>query len=253
MSESNSKNPTGFDVVPGQQIAGVPAQAGQQTFGGVQNPESAVRQNMQLWDKVKTTSTGFTKQASNGRFTFTTVDPQYQLQEATKVWGPYGQAWGLFDLRFTTFETSEKDGSNGYIASTTMMLEATFRYPGGQFPIAVDMKFRPGQDIMKKLTTSARSKALSFLGFSADVFLGKFDDAAYVNDLKIREGEQNAFETKALSSIRTAKTHADLDKMKSRVEQMVTDKTLTGDQGAYLFDEINDRRQHLLEASGQNG
>lgn len=205
----------------------------------IADPESVERQNMKLWDKVKTTKTEYTKPTGFGAFKFTAVDPQYQLQEATKLWGPYGQQWGLRELRFGTFETDA--------GTTTIMLEANFQYPGGEFPIAVDMKFKPGQDCCKKLITSARSKALSFLGFSADVFMGKFDDTAYVNDLKVREGEFNAFEQKALSSIKTAKTQEALDKMRARIEEMVADDTITGDQGANLFDEISIRRRKLLE------
>ena len=200
--------------------------------------ESIARKNMVLWDKVKTTNTQYTKHTGFGAFKFTAVDPQYQLQEATKLWGPYGRQWGLKELRFSTFQVDE---------FTTMMLEAEFVYPGGTFPIAVDMRFKPGQDICKKLITSARSKALSFLGFSADVFMGKFDDTAYVNDLKVKEGEFNAFEQKALSSIKTAKNQEALDKMRARIEEMVAADTITGDQGADLFDEISIRRRALLE------
>lgn len=211
----------------------------------VAEQRSLLGQNMELWEKVKTTSPNYCKEANNGRFKFTTVDPQYQLQEATKIWGPYGRDWGLFDLAFSTIETSESS-NDGYVAMTTMTLNANFKYPGGQFPIAVDMKFKPGQDIMKKLLTSARSKALSFLGFSADVFMGKFDDTAYVNDLKIKEGDNNAFQEKALSSIRSAKNQEALDAMKVRTQQMVANKTISGDQGAMLFDEILERRQELI-------
>jgi len=37
---------------------------------------------------------------------------------------------------------------------------------------------------MKKATTDGITKCLSMLGFNADVFLGKFDDNKYVQELK---------------------------------------------------------------------
>jgi hypothetical protein len=234
-----------FDVNPEAMRRDVVALQGVSQDATV-GPASRERTNMLLWDKVKTTNTQYTKATGFGAFKFTAVDPQYQLQEATKLWGPYGREWGLKDFRFSTFESMES-GKDGVVTVTTMMLEANFMYPGGEFPIAVDMKFKCGQDCCKKLITSARSKSLSYLGFSADVFMGKFDDTAYVNDLKVREGEFNAFEQKALSSIRTAKTDDGLNKAEARIRQMVAIETITGDQGANLLDEISLRRRELAE------
>ena len=38
-------------------------------------------------------------------------------------------------------------------------------------------------DCMKKATTDGLTKCLSFLGFNADIFLGKFDDCKYVQQV----------------------------------------------------------------------
>lgn len=43
------------------------------------------------------------------------------------------------------------------------------------FPITVEMDWEPGQETFKKLQTMARSKAFSYLGFNADVFLNEWD------------------------------------------------------------------------------
>jgi hypothetical protein len=40
----------------------------------------------------------------------------------------------------------------------------------------------PDEDFIKKVTTDALTKGLSMLGFSADVYLGKFEDANYRNE-----------------------------------------------------------------------
>jgi hypothetical protein len=47
-----------------------------------------------------------------------------------------------------------------------------------------DRKGNIDKDAPKKATTDALTKALSQLGFNADVFLGKFDDNKYVEDMK---------------------------------------------------------------------
>jgi hypothetical protein len=47
-----------------------------------------------------------------------------------------------------------------------------------------DRKGNIDKDAPKKATTDALTKALSQLGFNADVFLGRFDDNKYVEDLK---------------------------------------------------------------------
>ena len=39
-------------------------------------------------------------------------------------------------------------------------------------------------DCMKKATTDGLTKCLSMMGFNADIFLGKFDDSKYVQQVK---------------------------------------------------------------------
>ncbi len=201
--------------------------------------------NLSIWNKVQHTDPAQVKRTSNGRFEFCTIDPQYQILEATKLWGPYGDAWGLFDLKWTTFPTEPP----------TLMLEASFSYPivdkksgesaPAEFPIAVDMRLKPGDDCCKKLMTSARSKALSYLGFSADIFLGKFDDSQYVDEMKTRFGDMNAFAVQALSKIRTSKTAEALEKCRERTDELIAHETITASVGADLLNAIEQRRTEL--------
>ena len=102
---------------------------------------------------------------------FTTVCAQYQVLRATQLWGPYGRHWGLKDFKWT--EVSKGD------TVVEVALEATFWYPEGEFPIASDMSYQPGNETRKKLRTDLQSKALSLLGFSADIFMGAFDGNRY--------------------------------------------------------------------------
>jgi len=196
--------------------------------------------NLGLWRKVEKTDPAFTKEANNGRFKFTNVDPAYQCKQATELWGPYGDKWGLCDIKLTVLASDPP----------SLMLHADFVYPneGKQvfFPIIVDMKLKAGDDVCKKLQTTAISKSLSRLGFSADVYMGKFDDAAYVTDLKIRTGEQKEFMTKALAQIKKATTEVELDKCAGRVNQLIAGDTLDEANWRELLRVISERREVIL-------
>ncbi len=136
---------------------------------------------MTLWKAVETTDTEFIRKVSQ-RGGFTAICAQYQLKVATEQWGPFGTTWGLRDLQYDLIRSVEE------IFEQTLM--AMFWYPGGEFPISTDIRYRPGDDSRKKLRTDAITKALSSLGFNADVFLGKFDDNKYVQER--READKTA-------------------------------------------------------------
>jgi hypothetical protein len=49
----------------------------------------------------------------------------------------------------------------------------------------------------KKIETDALTKAISKLGFNADIFMGKFDDVRYVEEMKKEFQEQPSQEQQA--------------------------------------------------------
>ena len=59
-------------------------------------------------------------------------------------------------------------------------------------------------EFIKKLETNTISKALSRLGFGADVFLGKFDDSRYIQELNEKFG--NEVRTKQLNISKNLET-----------------------------------------------
>lgn len=132
---------------------------------------------MELWDSVCETDPGTTKKVTQ-RGGFTAIDAHAQIKRATELWGPYGDKWGLGGL-----EWSYVMGTVGPIA---VNLDAVFFCPNAPkgFQISGDMDYSPKNDTRKKLQTDLTTKALSKLGFNADVFLGKFDDQRYVNERK---------------------------------------------------------------------
>lgn len=143
--------------------------------------------NMQLWRAVEKTKTFDTKGYEMSRKKYTAIAPYSQILAATKQWGAYGNEWGLKEVNHTL----EKFGED-----VLAICAAVFYYPSGAFELSVSLKIfyqsNKGYQILvddyrKKIETDLLTKALSKLGFNADVFLGKFDDNVYLSQLKDEE------------------------------------------------------------------
>lgn len=132
--------------------------------------------NLELWNAVCTTDPNHTKQVDQ-RGGFTAIDAHYQVMMATKQFGPVGIGWGyvngqpIFEQGFVLVPVTLWHGTR----------ENTF---GPVFGCAEMFGKRADADAPKKAGTDGLTKLLSQLGFNADVFLGKFDDSKYVEDLK---------------------------------------------------------------------
>ena len=68
--------------------------------------------------------------------------------------------------------------------------KATFYYPTGEFEtintISIykdNAQTKVDDDLAKKVETDSLTKSLSKLGFSADIFLGRYDDVRYVAEI----------------------------------------------------------------------
>lgn len=138
--------------------------------------------NLKLWESVSTTDPDFTKKV-NQRGGYTSISPQYQLREATKAFGPYGKGFG--------FESCDLDYGQLEALGLVLVKAVFFFVESGSkytFPINNAWPAKQGSridpDFAKKAETNTLSKALSKLGFSADVFMGEFDDDEYVNVVK---------------------------------------------------------------------
>jgi hypothetical protein len=155
---------------------------------------SDTEKNSQLWESVEKTDRNFTKTVAQ-RGGYTSICPQYQLGEATKVFGPYGKGFGLSvsKLDMALFE------SIGLVVHNAVF----FYVLDGErceFPInnAIEAKKTTKNgpyvdvDFAKKVETNTVSKALSKLGFNADVFMGLFDDVEYLRELDAELSVKNA-------------------------------------------------------------
>jgi len=130
--------------------------------------------NMALWLRVEKTNPKFTKHIAYGQRKFTAIAAYYQIKMATQIWGPYGSTWGLRNSELIIEKINNTDMA---------LYKVTFFYPNGEFEIRNSIKVSD-DEFLKKLETDTLTKALSRLGFNADVFMGFFDDSRYVESLK---------------------------------------------------------------------
>lgn len=148
--------------------------------------------NMRLWSQVEKTDPAHTKRV-NQRGGFTSIDAHYQVQRATELFGPVGQGWG-----YNVVYGLERLGDDLSVATADVTLwyiqdneHCSYGPWRGATPLLTPSKGGPrlDDDAWKKATTDALTKALSHLGFSADVFLGKYDDNKYIARLEKEKAE----------------------------------------------------------------
>ena len=148
--------------------------------------------NLVIWNQVEKTDPAHTKPVTFGR-KFTAIDAHYQVQRATEIFGPVGLGWG-YTTQFKECHT--EDGEIIQFCDLTFFWKDGDIWGNGPRPAIHDfgpirgacmLKKKgkaPDTDAGKKAMTDALTKCLSHLGFNADVFLGKFDDNKYVQELQ---------------------------------------------------------------------
>lgn len=138
--------------------------------------------NTQIWDAVCETNPDDTKKVSQ-RGGFTAIDAYSQIRAATAQFGPVGKGWGWI------VESCQDYGGG----ALTVMIQ--FWWRDGDEGVMKYNTFgsakyeRDPDEAAKKALTDAITKALSYLGFNADVFLGKFDDSKYVEKQQAKAKE----------------------------------------------------------------
>jgi len=150
------------------------------------------KDNLELWNKVEKTDPKYTKEVGFGR-KFTSVNAQYQVRNATEQWGLYGAYWGIKDIDYT-FINDLPHGEILVLAKAIFFFPSVGEHHAGEFPISStikmvsfskkDQSLHTDDEWAKKIETDITTKALSKLGFNADVFLGRYDDNRYVAEVK---------------------------------------------------------------------
>lgn len=177
--------------------------------------------NLSIWKRVhktdpartKTKITYGNKRDSTGNLEIlrvtTSINPTYQEQRATELFGPFGIGWGvdIVEERFDPgipFMEPVYDGNGKFLGKSpmrnadgsiitavnhTIRINLWYLHNGakGNIPAYGHTKYiyqtKSGatcdDEFAKKSLTDATTKALSKLGFSADVYTGLFDDSEY--------------------------------------------------------------------------
>lgn len=190
--------------------------------------------NLSIWKRVHKTDPARTKakitygsknDADGNREILrvtTSINPTYQEQRATELFGPFGIGWGvdIEDERFDpgipfmepVYDANGKflgkapirnaDGSIITSVNHTIRINLWYLHDGvrGNIPAYGHTKYiyqtKSGaacdDEFAKKSLTDATTKALSKLGFSADVYTGLFDDADYSEQNKMEHGIKGA-------------------------------------------------------------
>lgn len=150
--------------------------------------------NLRIWRAVEKTNPAHTKHV-NQRGGFTAISAQYQVMAATEQFGPVGEGWGYTCGDPIIVETL-------CIVPVTMWHGERANTFGPMMGCEEwkDKNGRVDSDAPKKAVTDGLTKLLSQLGFNADVFLGRFDDSKYVEQMKreFAEKEKPAPDVNAL-------------------------------------------------------
>lgn len=138
--------------------------------------------NMELWNRVSKSDPKYLKPVSFGSRTFTAIDPMYQIKSVTEAFGSIGYGWG-WDSENRMINMP--NGDVAIVADVTVWT-GDREHKFGPFPGCRKFfdatKGRLAEDAPKMAVTDGLTKALSHLGFNADVFLGEHDGNKYVAD-----------------------------------------------------------------------
>ena len=100
----------------------------------------------------------------------------------TEQFGSYGKTWGFKNIELDYTLVPEFN---------LIVFKAVFFYPDGEFPTINSIKMfmdnaklKIDDNFAKKLETDTLTKAISKLGFNADIFMGKFEDTRYLAEIK---------------------------------------------------------------------
>ena len=176
-------------------------------------------ENLKLWESVEKTDPKHTKKANVKGNNLTSIKPQYQILQATKQWGSYGSKWGFKSINYDTSLVNV----NGL-----MIFKAVFYYPNGEFETINTISIwrdgamtKPDDEWAKKVETDTLTKSLSKLGFNADIFLGRFDDLRYVEEMNLEFRQSSPEEKEALLKISQAKSIEDLTEIKNKYKAVL--------------------------------
>ncbi|WET16962.1 transcription termination factor [Yersinia intermedia] len=216
----------------------------------------AEQENLHIWKSVQRTDPRFTKPVEGAGYVATSINAEYMFMRATEVFGPIGEGWGYTILEEkmlsgapmseAIYDDNKKYVGNRLIrdADGTLICEQNHSikiqfwysvegdvrgeiesYGATPYMYKTNKGIKADSEVIKKSLTDAIKKALSMLGFSADVWLGMHDNPEYKAENDIEFAIKNASE-KAGDSVRLRK---ELDEKLTKVGNTITSAVTTNE------------------------
>ena len=217
--------------------------------------------NLEIWSQVDKTDPSITEKASIGSFKFTNIDGYSMIKNATELFGPIGTGWKV-DAEYTTVETPEGcvcacDTTLSYRIADELHQTPTVRTFAEIAGVRASGKTFVDEEAAKKALTDGIKKSLSYLGFNADIFLGKFDDDRYVAQRKKEEKHKMSQASQGdvvaiKAQLIRCKTLAEIEKL-SKSQQMTDLRAIASREMLLdLSDAFQKRRKDLAESGHEN-
>lgn len=142
--------------------------------------------NMKLWKSHEDIDPKFTKAITGKAYRGTSPNPQYVIRCLTELFGPVGIGFGWRviaedftklgeeTLHWCRIEFWHTDRANIY--ESYGQTKAAYPTSSGKFMV--------DEDAPKKSLTDAIIKAASHVGIGANIFLGRWDDQKYVDNVR---------------------------------------------------------------------
>jgi hypothetical protein len=164
--------------------------------------------NLSVWERGEKTDPSFTKENKHGQGGSTSINTTYAFKRATEVFGPIGIGWGYNIIKDEIVDGAPisfgaKEAEKTIISKIhTMQIRFWYMLDGvkGEFDQFGHTDFIGknkwgffnDSEPQKKSLSDAIKKALSMLGFNADIYLGMYDDQGYVQSVAADIAADNA-------------------------------------------------------------
>lgn len=183
--------------------------------------------NLDLWNKYADIDPAFTKKITGKDYSGTSPIPQYVIRCLTEMFGPVGKGFGWIvlaenfepmgdtHLHWCRIRFWWRDEQGEHSVEEYGQTKAAYVTSQG--------KHRVDEDAPKKSLTDAIVKGASHLGIASNIFMGRWDDQKYVDQVNAdyREAERpqpsSAELTEAVSIINAA---PDVDAMTAAWQRM---------------------------------
>lgn len=210
-------------------------------MGTQANIEELQVDNLALWKTVEETDKSFTKESTYGHKQ-TSISTQYMVMRATEQFGPMGMGWGTEVLSerledMGPLMVPANDGTKALVEVArarihTLHMRLWYMRGGSKYNVEqfghtqAVYKTNKGEIMVdenyaKKSFSDAMKKCLSLLGFSADIFLGYYDDHEYAQEAEMKarqRKEERQLEREDLSKAEVAEKKIEFAEWVSRAK-----------------------------------